>query len=238
MDARSKWLWIVTLANIAVAGLLNTPLAEIWPPLYILVPIGLALCVAGLRFKKGVVSRASRRIASVINWCAFVFYLVLILLLATSFGNTTARFLIPDGYEGEFYVVRALDGESLNKTWGGAWFGVTRVVTYRIPQDGILRIREPEHEGGTLEYYEYYYERRDGSLQRISSSIYVPKQLQEDKSIGDDHVGVFSLHTGSFMEPTGCVDFDHYYVGTKANLLAKEQRNDLGRYVHDHPKCK
>lgn len=132
--------------------------------------------------------------------------------------------------------MRAEDGESLNKTWGGAPFRRTRVVTYRIPQDGILRTREPEHEGRTG--LEYYYERRDGSLQLLSFLIYVPKHLQEYTSIGDEDVVVFSMNNGSFMEPTGCVDFNHYYVGTTAHLLAKEQPNDLGRYVHDHPKCK
>jgi len=75
MEAQSKRLWIVTLANVAVALLLLLVLYAImlalavlapeisgWP-LYILLSLGLALSVLGLRFTKSVASRTSRRIA-------------------------------------------------------------------------------------------------------------------------------------------------------------------------------
>jgi hypothetical protein len=46
--------------------------------LCILPLIGLALSVTGLRFTKGVVSHASRRLASVVNGCEFALDLVII----------------------------------------------------------------------------------------------------------------------------------------------------------------
>lgn len=88
MEAQSKRLWIVTLANIAIPilllGLSALPREISWP-LLILLPIGLALSVAGLRFTKRVVSGASRRVAFVVNGCALTLNLLIVLGLATVF---------------------------------------------------------------------------------------------------------------------------------------------------------
>ena len=81
MEAQSKRLWIVTLANIAVVSLWLCALDRDWLP-YILPLIGLALSVTGLRSTKGVVSRASRRVASVVNGAAFALDLMISLALA------------------------------------------------------------------------------------------------------------------------------------------------------------
>lgn len=174
MEARSKWLWTVTVANVAFAALLllviyniMLALAVLAPeisgwPLYVLLPIGLALSVTGLRFTKGVASRALRRGASVLNGCALALDLLVVLGLATMFfGSTKERFLIPDGYKGDVFVVySAQDGAVLNKSRGE--------VTYRIPEDGILRTREPMPRGSTRT--EYYYLRQDSSLELIETS--------------------------------------------------------------------
>ena len=51
-------------------------------------------------------------------------------------SSTKERFLIPDGYKGDVYVIYGVrDGETVNKT---RW-----AVTYRIPKDGVLRVQEP-----------------------------------------------------------------------------------------------
>src|SRR5262249_35737226 len=128
-------------------------------PLFVLLPISSVLSVTGLRFAKTFGSGASRWIALVVNGRALTFDLLIILGLATMFfGRTKERFLIPNGYKGDVYVVHgARDGESLNRT---RWR-----VTYRIPEDGVLQTREPMLGGWTRS--EYYYERQDGSLERI-----------------------------------------------------------------------
>ncbi len=76
---RSKRLWIVTFANVAVAFLLllvlyaiSLALAALAPeisgsPLCILLPLGLALSVVGLMLTKSVASRWSRSIVYVVN---------------------------------------------------------------------------------------------------------------------------------------------------------------------------
>jgi len=240
MEARSKWLWTVTVANVAVAALLVLGIYSImfalallapvilgWP-LYVLLPIGLALSITGLRFTKGVVSRASRRAASVLNGCALALDLVIILGLATMFfGSTKERFLIPDGYEGDVFVVYgAQEGEVLNKSRGE--------VTYRIPEDGILQTREPMLRGSARK--EYYYLRQDSSVERIRNfwptTIHpTPENLANDKDIG-----VYFPRIGTFTDYAGCsVQYQQFYVGTKAQLLTKYRENNLGRYVRDHP---
>ena len=182
----------MTLANLAVTFLLLLGLYAImwllailapeisgWP-LYILLPLGLALSVLGLRFTKGVTSRTSRRIAYLVNGCALVFDLIIIFGFATLFiSSTKERFLIPDGYKGDVYVVYgAPDGESLNKTrWS---------VTYPIPKDGVLRVQGPMARIWTRTEYDYQME--TGNLERIRnfwpSTIHpTPENLANDRIV-------------------------------------------------------
>jgi hypothetical protein len=130
-------------------------------PLFVLLPISFALSVMGLWFAKTAASRVSRWVASIVNACALAFDSLIILSLAAMFfGSTNEAFLIPDGYKGDIYVLYgARDGEILNKT---RWR-----VTYRIPYDGVLRIQEREIPSWTRT--KYYYEKRDGSLERIQN---------------------------------------------------------------------
>lgn len=245
MEAKSKRLWIVTVANIAVVCLL--PLVG-YLPFYILFPIGLALSVIGLRFTKGVVSRASRRAASVINGCALAFDLVFIILSIASYFDTRMRFLVPVGYEGDVHIVfGARDGESPNKTrWG-------KLRSFRIPQDGILRTRDTGP-GEGLVWLDYYYERKDGSLEPIDDWTNYYHE-RDDGSVGpmrevlpstshppenpanDRDSGMFRFRRNFIItDSMGCsVEFEHFYVGKKAQLLSKYRQIDIGRYVRDHP---
>jgi hypothetical protein len=240
MEAQSKWLWPVTIANAVVASLLilgvygtMLALAVIAPeisawPLFILLPISFVLSVMGLRFAKTGASRVSRWLAFILNGCALAFSSLVILSLAAMFvGSTNEAFLIPDGYKGDVYVLYgSRDGEVLNKT---RWR-----VTYRIPSDGILRIQEPEIPHWTRT--KYYYEKRDGSLERIQdlwlTTVHrTPENLADDKDIG-----VYFPRTGKFTDSTGCsVQYQQFYVGTKAHLLSKYKENGLVQYVRDHP---
>jgi|SRR4051794_8489411 hypothetical protein len=240
MEAESKRLWIVTLANIAVAGLLLVvlysmmlALAVLAPeisgwPLYILLGIGLALSVTGLRFTKDVVSRASRRITFAVNGCVLAFDLMMVFgLAALYFGSTKERFLIPEGYRGDVYVVySAQDGESLNET---RW-----AVTYRIPKDGILRVRGPLKHNWTRT--EYFYQLETGNLERIRnfwpSTIHpTPENLTNDRDMG-----VFFPRTGTSTDLAGCsTEFQLFYVGTKAHLLTTYKSLDIHRYLRSHP---
>jgi hypothetical protein len=239
MEAQSKWLWPVTIANAVVASLLilvvysiMLALAVIAPvisgwPLVILLPISFVLSVIGLRFAKTAASRVSRWLAFIVNACSLAFSSLIVLSLAAVFvGSTNEAFLIPDGYKGDVYVLYgSRDGEVLNKT---RWR-----LTYRIPSDGILRIQEPEIPRWTRT--KYYYERRDGSLERIQNLWLTTVHRTPENLADDKDIGVYFPRTGTFTESTGCsVHYQQFYVGTTAHLLSKHKENDLVRYVRDH----
>jgi hypothetical protein len=240
METQSKWLWPVTVANAVVASLLILAvysimllLAVIAPeisgwPLVILLPISFVLSIMGLRFAKTAASHVSRWVAFIVNAVALaVVSLIVLSLAAMFFASANETLLIPDGYKGDVYVLYgARDGEVLNKTM---W----RVI-YRIPADGILRTQETQIPHWTRT--KYYYEKRDGSLERIQNlwptTVHpTPENLADDKDFG-----VYFPRTGTFTDSTGCsVQYQQFYVGTKAHLLSKYKENNLVRYVRDHP---
>ena len=240
MEARSKRLWVVTLANVAVAFLLVLVLSAIelalavvapeisgWP-LYVLLPLGLALSVLGLRLTRAVASPISRRITCLVNGCALIFDLVIIFGFAALFiSSTKERFLIPDGYKGDVYVVYgASDGESLDKT---RW-----AVTYRIPKDGVLRVRGAMV--GTWTRTEYDYQSGTGKLERIRNFWPSTIHPTAENLANDKDVGVYFPRTGRTTDATGCpVEYQLFYVGTKAYLLTKYKQFDFFTYVQQHP---
>jgi hypothetical protein len=87
-EAPAKWLWGVTIANIAslllafifvVAALIS--IVSRWS-LLILLLLGIALSVTGFILTKGVVSRNSRFVAFAINGSVLAFQLLIVLGLA------------------------------------------------------------------------------------------------------------------------------------------------------------
>lgn len=240
MEAQSKRLWIVTLANIAVAGLLLlviysvmlalAVLAEFsaWP-LYLLLAIGIALSITGLVFAKAVTSRVSRRITFVVNGCALAFDFLLIIGLATLFfSSRRERFLIPDGYKGDIYVVyNAPDGEPQNRH--GA-------ITYRIPKEGILRVQGPMIRGWT--WTEYYYQLDTGKVDHIANFWPSTIHPTQENLANDKDVGVYFPRSGSSTDSTGCSsEYEQFYVGTKAHLLTQYKEKDISAYFREHPAC-
>jgi hypothetical protein len=233
------WVWIVTIANAIVAVLLLLALYGIvlalavlapyiytWP-LFAVLLVGVALSIVGLKLSLRVASRVARRVGYLVNGCALALNVVVILGVAAIFiGSTKERVIIPEGYKGDIYVIHgAADGQPSKTRWG---------LTYRVPPDGILRTRESLLRGWTTR--EYYYERQDSSLERIrdfwpTTIPRTPENLTNDKDIG-----VFFPRTGTFTDSTGCsVQFEQFYVGTKAHLLSKYREVNIGRYILDHP---
>lgn len=142
-------------------------------------------------------------------------------------SSTKERFLIPDGYKGDVYVIYGVrDGETVNKT---RW-----AVTYRIPKDGVLRVQEPMIRTWTRTEYDYQTE--TGKLEPIRNfwptTIHrTPENLTDDRDFG-----VFFPRSGKFISSTGCsVEYQLFYVGTKAHLLREYKQLDLSAYLKQHP---
>jgi hypothetical protein len=83
---------------------------------------------------------------------------------------------------------------------------------------------------------EYDYQMETGKLERIRnfwrSTIHpTAKNLANDRDIG-----VFFPRTGKFTDPKGCsLEYQLFYVGTRAHLLTKYKQLDISAYLQDHP---
>ena len=202
------------------------PYIYTWP-LFALLTAGIILSVVGLRSSAGAEPRVTRRVGFLVNGAALKVDVVVALGIATVLiRSTREQIIIPDGYQGDVYIIHgAADGEA-SRTRGG--------ITYRIPRDGILRVKEPLSRNWTIT--EYYYRRKDGTLQPITnfwpSTIHpTPKNLANDRDFG-----VYFPRSGTFTPSGGCaVAFEQFYVGTKAYLLSHYRENSIFRYLRDHP---
>lgn len=236
----SKWLCGITISNAALAILLIVVLYAImlaltalapeisgWP-LYVILPLGVGLSGVGLRLTKSVTSHIWRYTSYCVNGSAFALHLFVILgLVALLISSTKERFLIPYGYRGDVYVVYgASDGEALDRT---RW-----AVTYRIPMDGVLRVQGSMVRTWTRT--EYYYQTKTGALKRIPN-LWLTTIHATAENLGNDRdVGVFFPRTGRLTDATGCsVEYQLFYVGTKAHLLTKYTQFDIFSYLQAHP---
>jgi hypothetical protein len=239
-----KWLWIITLLNIALALLLILAIRAMlfalgafaasvsgWPVL-VLASLGMALSVSGILVGKRTTSRVPRRLAVVINGSALALHSIPMLGIVVIFvGVQRQRFLIPEGYQGDVYVIHNVDdGEPGKRNFGQ--------VTYRIPLDGILRTQAPLTRGLTTTTY--YYQRRDSTLERIRYTWLTTIHRTPENLTNDKDLGVFFPRSGKYGTSSNkcVVEFELFYVGTKAYLLSGYQQKDLGRYLREHPiKC-
>lgn len=118
------------------------------------------------------------------------------------------------------------DGESLNKT---GW-----AITYRIPKDGVLRVQGPMTRNWTRTEYDYQME--TGNLERIRNFWPTTIHPTSENLANARDIGVFFPRTGTFTDPKGCsVEYQLFYVGSKAHLLRKYKPLDISAYLQDHP---
>jgi hypothetical protein len=240
---RDKWLWTLIVVNIVIASLLVLTIRAVllligiaayvtsWP-LFVLLLVGLALSVVGLLVAKRTDSRVPRNLGLVINGATLLLHSTIIVgLIGIFIGIQRERFLIPEGYQGDIYVIHSVeDGEPEQRMF--------RQVTYHIPPDGILRTQGPLERGLTRSTY--YYQHRDGTLERIRYTWLTTVHRTPENLADDKDFGVFFPRTGNtWSSDTRCsIVFEQFYVGTKANLLSGYQQKDLGRYLREHPsKC-
>ncbi len=239
MDVRTKWLWIITLANVAAAILrilaifgVMLALAVIAPeisswPLFLSLAIGVVLSVVGLKLAAKVTS-SPRRIGYLVNGSALTLNIFIICGVAALFiGSTKERFIVPSDYKGDVYIIYdRVDGEPEN---GTRW-----AVTYHIPPDGILRTRAPMLRRWTRS--EYYYQLQSDRLERIPNFWPSTIHLTQENLANDKDMGVYFPRTGRFTDSAGCsIEYQQFYVGTKAHLLTNYHQTDLARYLRSLP---
>jgi hypothetical protein len=237
----SKWLWILTFVNVAIAATLFlgiramlfalgalAPFVSVWP-LAVLVFAGFAFSLIGVLLAKRTNPPVPRRVGFIVNGSALALHAIVIVgIAATLVGIRSERFLIPEGYMGDIYVIHSVaDGEPEMRTF--------TEVTYRIPRDGVLRTKAPMIRG--LTRTTYYYVRDDGVLSRIryewlTAIPGTPENLTNNKDLG-----IFFPRSGKqFSTAQKCAaEFQLFYVGTKAYLLSTYQPMDLSHYLSGHP---
>ena len=144
---------------------------------------GFVLSIVALRFTRPLASRRWRISGYLLHGGILTINAAIVLGVATLyFSSTTEKFLIPEGYKGDVYVIHnASDGVPEQRT---RW-----QVTYVIPADGVLRTRGSMIRNFTKS--EYFYQHPDGTLEKIRlrrcESAPQPSVF-EWRSNGDDHL--------------------------------------------------
>ena len=166
--------------------------------------------------------------------CLRFFFVTLFATIAGGCSDGIAQpevHLLPQGYSGDVFILHDVaDGEPLIRE------GWSRI--YRIPPIGILRSStDPNHGWGIARFY---YLAADGSREKITG--YWPVTIDDTPENRDDpEIGVFFRTLGSqFSSTDQCsVLFEHYFVGTKRQVLSRKDTGDgfLYRYLATHPLC-
>ena len=130
--------------------------------------------------------------------------------------------LIPDGYVGWVAVAfRAVNGElPMNE-------GDARL--YRIPKTGVL-LTQAEPNRGTSPAWKFFFEGADGTRTPIQL-VWASPVADTPGNRADPTIGIFALGHG--RAPGGVarcqVEFDMYFIGTRAQLLMQDPGNRFQR---------
>jgi hypothetical protein len=236
-----RGLWLLTAGNICVAVVLLllmfslmlalavlAPYISTWP-IFVTLSVGLSLSIATLRYAKHIEARRHRVTSRLLNVCAMAIHIaVMVFFLSMFIGSTSEAYVIPEGYQGDIYVLfDVLDGAPAETGY--------HKLTYSIPNDGILRTRTSMPRNWTRTTY--FFQRRDGSLARITNEwlTTIPETLENLSNNRD--VGVYFPRNGETADANGCrVRFYEIYVGTKAHLLKHYKERDLySSYLRQFP---
>jgi len=238
-------VWILSLVNLALAILAVLIVLSMWGamaamapyiyswPLVVALAAGIVLSLSGISVSKRTDSVLSRRVGILVHASTLGLHLVIAIGFLAFIGSMLLRsrrerFLIPAGYMGDVYLLyNVAGGIPATKAHGE--------TTFRVPRDGVVRVEGPMFPGPTRTGY--FYEHSDGTLERIdnvwlSTIPETPENLADSKDIG-----VFFPRSGTVRGgATTCpVEFEQFYVGTKAYLLSKYREENLDQYLTQHP---
>lgn len=240
MARHTKFLWIVTAGNVALAVVLLIALYSVmlalavlapeisgWP-VVLIVAVGVVLSVLGLYLTRDVASRWSRVVPRVLNASALLLDLLVIAAVCAIFVRSVREyFVMPYGYKGDVYIVYGKrDCAPLAKT--------RNRITYDVPNNGILTVC------GTMDRTwtetEYFYRTPNGKLDKIRNFWPTTIHPTPENVANNSDFGVFFPRTGSLHDSSGCtVEFQQFYVGTKHHLLTEYKPIDLDGFLHQHP---
>ena len=143
----------------------------------------------------------------------------------------SVRYIMPEGYIGDVFVIHS-------RASGDAKVRRSRAVTYRIPGTGILSTDTPVYHG--TEIMSFYYERSNGSLQRIKNQWFTTIERTPENVANDKDIGVFFPHTATltlapYTQSECRVEYEQFYVGTKKYLLSGYKERDIAPYLRENP---
>jgi len=171
-------------------------------------------------------SRGWRWLGLIVNGAAMLLYAAIIVGIGALLISTTSRrFIIPNGYKGDVYVIYPTADSGSAEHEAGHIF--------RIPSDGVLYATTPMTEGLTRD--EFYYERGDGVRNRITSIWNTTIERTPENLANDRDTGVFFPHSGTIADSTGCtLQYEAFYVGTKAYLLSGYAPRATNQFAKGH----
>jgi hypothetical protein len=235
---RKAWLLVGANAVIALLVILFlfailaalaafAPEITTWP-LFALVLCGVLISVASARALKGVERNKARLFAGFVNGSAFALYVLIVVAVGWNFFSATReRFIIPQGYEGEVYVVHGVPGGAPEE------HSFYRTETYRIPRDGVLLSQVPMNTSGTRP--EYLYESKDGKLTKIKNAWYSTIQRTPANLADNKNVGMYFPRTAGGADDRGCKwSADLFEIGTPSYLLANHPPIDINAYLKSY----
>jgi len=231
VDATTKWVKrltgvaaLCTVVTVIMFGALLLAMVAFAPvinpfPALLSAGVGFMMSLTGLWMA---LRAPQQRIAIVLN-IAFIMVLggivVLILLLAFQPWRTTIRetVILPPNFMGTVSIVYGVaTGEPLEHNEAGT-------ITYRIPPDGLLLIRDaaPQH---TSYRRQYVFVQPDGSFTPITAHWYSTIH-ETDADFLSPTVGSY-LETGGEFSPGGgqCkFQHQHFVIGTKQYIRSGQR---------------
>jgi hypothetical protein len=86
---------------------------------------------------------------------------------------------------------------------------------------------------------EYYYVTNTGRLKRICELWSLPDPPPTPQNLSNDRdVGISFGSSGTSTDSKGCtVEYQQFYVGTKAHIWTGYHSRDFSQYLRDHPVC-
>jgi hypothetical protein len=235
-----KKAWFLVGANLVVAVLVILFLLEImmalavlapyvttWP-LPILLACGVLISVVAMRALRRIERGKARLFGDLLNGSAFALYVLVVVAIGWDFFSATKeRFIIPEDYQGEVYVVHGVAGGA------GEERSFYRTETYRIPKNGVLLSQVPMNTSGTRP--EYFYESNDGRLTKIKNAWYSTIQRTPENLADNKNVGMYFPRTAGGADDRGCKwSADLFEIGTPSYLLANHPPIDLNAYLKSY----